>query len=90
MAAGFTSALRDAILSLEATIFGPGSEEATMKAWGEDFCRKLVRIFCSMFGNNGKRYWLSRDHIGSVLGISKEIPLSETCYKKRVWRMARL
>ena len=90
MAAGFTSALRDAILSLEETIPGPGSEEATMKAWGEDFCGKLVRVFRSMFGNDGKRYWLSRDRIGSVLGISKEIPLSETCYKKRAQRMAGL
>ena len=54
MAAGFTSALRDAILSLEAMIPDPGTEEASLKAWGDDFCRKLVHVFHFMLGNNGK------------------------------------
>ena len=45
MAAGFTSVLRDAILSLEAMIPSPGSEETSLKAWGEDFLRKIGARF---------------------------------------------
>ena len=54
MAPGFNSALRDAILSLEAMIPGPGTEETGLQAWGKDFCAKVVRIFRSMLRNDGK------------------------------------
>jgi hypothetical protein len=44
MSSTFALALKGAILSMEATIPASGSDEATLQAWGMDFCKKLVRF----------------------------------------------
>jgi hypothetical protein len=51
MSAAFTLALKGTILAMETTIPAPGSDEAALKAWGTDFCNKMVRFFVLRFGN---------------------------------------
>jgi hypothetical protein len=50
MASTFTLALKGAILAMEAMIPMAGSDEATLQAWGMDFCKKLVRFYVLRLG----------------------------------------
>jgi hypothetical protein len=71
MSSAFTLALKGTILSLEVMIPVPGSDEGVLQAWGEDFCKILVRSIILNFVNHSNE-WSDIENVWKPQGCGPE------------------